>query len=82
MINELVEKTKMFDKVIISTLVKISSMNKGTSTLNKTHLKFIKKLSDSNISPVVVSFGSPYLDDYSFIDTYICCYGYGWYGWN
>ena len=76
-INELVEKTKMFDKVIISTLVKISSMNKGKSTLNKTHLKFIKKLSDSNISPVVVSFGSPYLDDYSFIDTYICCYGYG-----
>ena len=77
LIDDLIKRLQKFDKIIVSTLVKISSMNKGKSTLNPTHLKLINKMSDKNLSFLVVSYGSPYLDDYSFIDTYICAYGYG-----
>ena len=76
MIDELLKKLKKFDKIVVSTLVKIR-MNKGQSTVNSTHLKLIKKMSNNNLPFIVVSYGSPYLDDYSFIDTYICSYGYG-----
>jgi len=77
LINDLIKRLQKFDQIIISTLVKISSMNKGKSTLNPTHLKLINKMSNNNLSFLVVSYGSPYLDDYSFIDSYICAYGYG-----
>ena len=77
LIDDLIERLSKFDKVIISTLVKISSMNKGRSTLNSSHLKLINKISDKNLPFIVISYGSPYLNDYSFIDTYICSYGYG-----
>ncbi len=77
LIDDLVKRLKKFDRIIISTLVKISSMNKGKSTLNPTHLELINEMSNNNLSFLVVSYGSPYLDDYSFIDTYICTYGYG-----
>jgi len=77
LIDDLIKKLQKFDQIIISTLVKISSMNKGKSTLNPTHLKLINKMSNTNLSFLVVSYGSPYLDDYNFIDTYICAYGYG-----
>ena len=77
LIDDLIKRLNIFDKIIVSTLVKISSMNKGRSTLNSTHLKLIQKMSDNDLSFVVVSHGSPYLDDYSFIGTYICAYGYG-----
>ena len=77
LIDDLINRLNKFDKIIVSTLVKISSMNKGKSTLNPTHLKLIKKMSSNNLPFIVVSYGSPYLNDYSFIDTYICSYGYG-----
>ena len=77
LIDDLIKRLSKFDKIIVSTLVKISSMNKGRSTLNPTHLKLINKMSDINLPFLVVSYGSPYLNDYSFIDTYICSYGYG-----
>ena len=76
LIDDLIKKLKKFDKIIVSTLVKIR-MNKGESTVNSTHLKLIQKMSDNNFPFIVVSYGSPYLNDYSFIDTYICSYGYG-----
>ena len=76
LIDDLIKKLKKFDKIIVSTLVKIR-MNKGESTVNSTHLKLIQKMSDHNFPFIVVSYGSPYLNDYSFIDTYICSYGYG-----
>ena len=76
LIDDLIGRLNKIDKIIVSTLVKIR-MNKGESTVNSTHLKLIKKMSDNNLSFIVVSYGSPYLDDYSFIDTYICSYGYG-----
>ena len=71
LIDDLIKKLKKFDKIIVSTLVKIR-MNKGESTVNSTHLKLIQKMSDNNFPFIVVSYGSPYLNDYSFIDTYIC----------
>ena len=46
LIDDLIKKLNIFDKIIISTLVKISSMNKGKSTLNPTHLKLIQKMSE------------------------------------
>jgi len=76
LIDELVNQLKSYDKIIISTLVKIR-MNKGESTINSTHLKLIKKLRENNVSFAVVSFGSPYLSNYDTIETYLCTYGYG-----
>ena len=76
LIDDLIRKLKKFDQIVISTLVKIR-MNKGESTVNSTHLKLIQKMSKNNLPFIVVSYGSPYLDDYTFIDTYICSYGYG-----
>jgi len=76
LIDDLIKKLKRFDKIVVSTLVKIR-MNKGESTVNTTHLKLIQKMSNNELPFIVVSYGSPYLDDYSFIDTYICSYGYG-----
>ena len=40
LIDELIKKLKNFDKIVVSTLVKIR-MNKGESTINSTHLKLI-----------------------------------------
>jgi len=76
LIDDLIRRLKKFDKIIVSTLVKIQ-MNKGESTVNSSHLKLIQKISNNKLPFIVVSYGSPYLDDYSFIDTYICSYGYG-----
>ena len=76
LIDDLIIRLDRFDQIIVSTLVKIR-MNKGESTVNSTHLKLIKKMTNNNLPFVVVSYGSPYLNDYTFIDTYICSYGYG-----
>ena len=76
LIDDLISGLDKFDQIIVSTLVKIR-MNKGESTVNSTHLKLIKKMANNNLPFVVVSYGSPYLNDYTFIDTYICSYGYG-----
>ena len=76
LIDDLISKLDKFDQIIVSTLVKIR-MNKGESTVNSTHLKLLKKMANNNLPFVVVSYGSPYLNDYTFIDTYICSYGYG-----
>ena len=76
LIDDLISRLDKFDQIIVSTLVKIR-MNKGESTVNSTHLKLIKKMANNNLPFVVVSYGSPYLNDYTFIDTYICSYGYG-----
>ena len=77
LIDDLIKKLKKFDKIIVSTLVKIR-MNKGESTVNSTHLKLMQKMSNNNLPFIVVSYGSPYMDNYEFIDTYICSYGYGY----
>ena len=53
LIDDLIKKLKKFDKIIVSTLVKIR-MNKGESTVNSTHLKLIQKMSDNNFPFIVV----------------------------
>ena len=52
-------------------------MDKGISTIDDSHNKLIEKLHKMKIPIIGISFGSPYLPDYSNLDTYICAYGYG-----
>ena len=52
-------------------------MDKGISTIDDSHATLIQELHKLNIPVTVVSFGSPYLPSYDYIDTYLCAYGYG-----
>ena len=75
--DEIINKLKNHDQIIISSLVKIR-MNKGESTVNSSHLKLIKLINGLNIPNILISFGSPYFDDYTISDTYMVTYGYGY----
>ena len=75
--KQILDELKNHDQIIISSLVKIR-MNKGESTVNSSHLKLIKLINDLNIPNILISFGSPYLDDYTISDTYMVTYGYGY----
>ena len=75
-IKELVDRVKYADKVIVSLLVRIK-MDKGISTIDDSHAKLLSDLRKNGKDVIVVSFGSPYLDRYEDIDTYMCSYGYG-----
>ena len=57
-------------------LIRIS-MDKGLSTIHETHNKLLKKLHSTNIPIIGLSFGSPYLPQYEYLDSYLCAYGYG-----
>ena len=74
--GEIIKKSKLADKTLVTLLVRIR-MDKGISTIDSTHANLIKKLNQENINFVVVSFGSPYLPSYDYIDSYLCAYGYG-----
>ena len=76
LIDEIIKKLSGYEHILVSLLVKIR-MNKGESTINSSHLKLIDKINKLTIPSVFVSFGSPYLNNYDLIDTYICTYGYG-----
>ena len=52
-------------------------MDKGIATIDRSHARLLKKLSKIKLPYVAVSFGSPYLPDYDYIDTYLSAYGYG-----
>ena len=52
-------------------------MDKGLSTIHETHNKLLKKLHSTNIPIIGLSFGSPYLPQYEYLDSYLCAYGYG-----
>ena len=76
-IKKIVEKIQNHDLLIISSLVRIR-MDKGESTIDKTHLDLLKSInSDTNIKSILVSFGSPYFENYNYFDTLILTYGYG-----
>ncbi len=75
-IKELVDRVDSADKVIVSLLVRIK-MDKGISTIDDSHAKLLSELKSNGKNVIVVSFGSPYLDSYDNIDTYMCSYGYG-----
>ena len=77
LIDNLINKISNSDVVVVSNLVRIR-MDKGVSTIDKTHLKFIQKLSQkSNVPIIAIGFGSPYLNSYDYIDAYLLTYGYG-----
>jgi len=69
-------KLKDVDLAIVSILVRIR-MDKGIATIDRSHARLLKKLSKIKLPYVAVSFGSPYLPDYDYIDTYLAAYGYG-----
>ena len=75
-IKEILTQIKKTDLIIISMLVRIR-MDKGISTIDDTHNLLISKIKKIKIPILGISFGSPYLPDYSNLDAYICTYGYG-----
>ena len=75
-INEIVDKLKNVDLAFISIVVRIR-MNKGIATIDPSYAELLKKLHKKGIQFIVTSFGSPYLPDYEYIDTYIAAFGYG-----
>lgn len=76
-IKKIVEKISNHDLVLISSLVRIR-MDKGESTIDETHLDLLKSINDNtNIRSILVSFGSPYFENYNYFDTLLLTYGYG-----
>ena len=75
-LNDVLNKVKNSDIVIVSMLIRIS-MDKGLSTIHSTHNLLLSKLKELNIPTIGVSFGSPYLPNYDNLDSYLCTYGYG-----
>ena len=75
-IKDILKKVKKSDLVLISMLVRIK-MDKGISTIDSSHDGLITKISKMGIPVIGVSFGSPYLPNYKYLDTYLCTYGYG-----
>ena len=76
-IENLINKVSNSDVIVISNLVRIR-MDKGISTIDKTHLEFIQKLNQKSNCPIIaIGFGSPYLNSYDYIDAYLITYGYG-----
>ena len=74
--DDILNKIKKSDLVIVSMLIRIS-MDKGISTIDASHNELLKEISLTNIPTIGVSFGSPYLPNYSYLDAYLCTYGYG-----
>ena len=75
-IQELVNEFQENDLIICSLWIRVR-MNIGTVTIDRSHRKLITELQNSGKTVVVVSFGSPYLNDVEKIGTYACAYGYG-----
>ena len=77
LIKKTIDKTSNADVILISSLVRIR-MDKGISTIDPSHLRFLKQLKEKTKKPILlVSFGSPYMDSYDYFDAYIATYGYG-----
>ncbi len=74
--KDVINKISSSDVVIVSMLIRIS-MDKGLSTIHDTHNELLKKIEKLKIPIIGISFGSPYLPDYGYLDAYLCSYGYG-----
>jgi beta-N-acetylhexosaminidase len=74
--SEIVSQAKKSNKTLVTLLVRIR-MDKGISTIDSTHAELLSQLNKEKIPFVVFSFGSPYLPNYEYLDTYVCAYGYG-----
>ena len=75
-INEIIQKLSSSDLVIVSLLVRIR-MDKGIATIDETHSRLLKEMYKKGINFITISFGSPYLPSYDYLNTYIAAYGYG-----
>jgi len=75
-IKDIINKVKDSNLIIVSMLIRIR-MNKGISTIDASHNKLLQELDRLGIPIIGISFGSPYLPDYSNLDAYMCTYGYG-----
>ena len=75
-IKDILKKVKKSDLVLVSMLVRIS-MDKGISTIDSSHDDLITQISKMGIPTIGISFGSPYLPNYEYLNTYMCTYGYG-----
>jgi len=74
--QDVINKVGNSDIVIVSMLIRIS-MDKGLSTIHKTHNELLSQLRQLKIPIIGISFGSPYLPNYDVLDSYLCSYGYG-----
>lgn len=74
--QDILNKIKGSELIIVSMLIRIS-MDKGLSTIDNSHNELLSDLESLNIPVVGISFGSPYLPDYNYLDAYLCSYGYG-----
>jgi len=74
--QDILNKVKGSELIIVSMLIRIS-MDKGLSTIDNSHNELLSDLKSLNIPVVGISFGSPYLPDYNYLDAYLCSYGYG-----
>ena len=75
-INEIVSDISDSDMVIVSLLVRIR-MDKGVATIDNSHAELLDTMHSKGVKFITVSFGSPYLPSYSYLDTYVAAYGYG-----
>ena len=75
-IKDILSKIKGADIVVTSMLIRIS-MDKGMSTIHSTHSQLLSSIEKLNIPVIGLSFGSPYLPKYDYLDAYLCSYGYG-----
>jgi len=75
-INEIANKLTDIDLAFISVVVRIR-MNKGIATIDPSYADLLKTLHGRGVPFIVTSFGSPYLPNYDYVDTYIAAYGYG-----
>ncbi len=74
--KDILAKVNNSDMIIVSMLIRIS-MDKGMSTIHFSHADLLKELDELNIPIIGLSFGSPYLPEYTSLDAYLCTYGYG-----
>lgn len=75
-IESLLKRVQESDLVLCSLWIRVR-MNLGTVTIDESHRRLISEIQNSGVPLVVVSFGSPYLQDVDKIGTYLCAFGYG-----
>ncbi|MFQ6616538.1 MAG: glycoside hydrolase family 3 N-terminal domain-containing protein [Fidelibacterota bacterium] len=75
-LQAVVEEARKSDFILCSLWIRVR-MNLGTVSLDESHRRLLKELENTGIPVVVVSFGSPYVEDVGEIGTYACAYGYG-----
>ena len=74
--EDILNQMEEIDQIVISLVVRVR-MDKGIATIDSTHLLLLNDLQKSNVPIITFSFGSPYLQTYEMLETYVCAFGYG-----